>query len=228
MLNKNKSPYELISKQNSVKPNYDLSGKDFCFNVYVSHTQDVCIVCKIDNNYISGLAFSTVSSLERNQSIINSMVCNAGLTISTEFSVLGREKFNEICKWYKLVIIKSPDFNDDKHYKTQRFEAGCQFLQSGISRAIASSFEKLSDKCFHRISGGLYISVLEKYYEILSRYKRSDKESHGYYHKVKNLIDIVDAESYLRLSQDNRVRELYLSIHECTSALYGAYMDVAR
>jgi len=153
-----KNHYELVNKQNSVKPGYDLAGEEYYFDIYIRHTQEICIVCRIDNNYISGLSFSTVSDLERTQAIIDGMIDSFGATVSNEYSVLGREK----------------------------------------------------------------------YYGLLSRYKRSDKEAHGYYYEMKNLIGIIDEECYLKLSRDNEVRELYLSLKDCASALYGARMDVER
>jgi len=80
-------------------------------------------------------------------------------------------------------------FEQGEYFRTFPYEiAAHNFMQSNIAVVIESSFNKLSEKCAHRVVDGLYITVLEKYYELLSRYKRSDKEAHGYYYEMKNLI----------------------------------------
>jgi len=227
LLNKSKNPFGLVNERNLVKPGYELTDKEFYFDIFISHTQEICLVCKIDNNYISDLSFSTVSDLERTQVIIDSMIDSFGTTVSTEYSILGREKYYEVKNWYKLQIKKASDFKEGEYYRTLPYElAEYNFMQSYMAKVIKSTFNKLSEKCTHRIANGLYIPILESYYELLSRYKRNDKEAHGYYYKMKNLISIIDEECYLKLSHDNKVRELYLSLKDCASALYGAYMDV--
>jgi len=229
MSDKSKIPFELINKQNAIKPNYALDRSNYYFEVYISHTQEICVVCRMDNNYISGLSFSSVSDLERTQAIVDGMASNAGMIISNMHSVLGKEMFYKVSKWYRLLILKSPDYADGKHYKTRHFEAEYQFQQSGIAKAIKDSFDNLIKKCNYRLADGLYIPVLEKHFELLSKYSRNDKEAYRYYLEMESLIaDVVRKESYLKLSPNTSARELYIKISNCADALYGAYMDIAR
>ena len=88
-VNHSSNPYELINEKNAITPNYDLKEKPFSFEIYMNYLGDLCIIGRIDGNYICGLSFSTVTDLKRTQAIIEGMVSTKNPLISSLYRVLG-------------------------------------------------------------------------------------------------------------------------------------------
>ncbi|WP_026909084.1 hypothetical protein [Paucisalibacillus globulus] len=44
--------YNLVNESNRTIPNYDISEKEISIDVYVSHDKELCIIGRIDINYI--------------------------------------------------------------------------------------------------------------------------------------------------------------------------------
>lgn len=218
------NPYELVNQSNAMKPNYNLSGRQFSFDIYLCHTQEVCIMGRLDSNYICGLSFSTVSDLARTQAIIDGMANGEHTLVSNESKVLG-ERFYEVDKWYRFWTTARND-NGEILYHFSGNDG--YFQQSHMAEQIKSYFVKLINTCEARLADGIYLSVLKHYNKILSRYKRRDPEAPEYYFQNKHLIELVKSEHYLKLSPDAEVRELYNAIYTCAGDLYGAFMDEAR
>ena len=97
-----------------------------------------------------------------------------------------------------------------------------------MGKQIEIAFSNLLKACEARLTGGNYLPVLQNYLEILTKYARGDAEAADYYRQVKSLINIVQAEDYLKLSSSAEVRSLFLSLEEGADGLYGAYMDKYR
>ena len=97
-----------------------------------------------------------------------------------------------------------------------------------MAEKIQLEYEDRLKTCEFRLASGLYLPALHSYHQLLTRYGRNDPEAPEYYREMMPLIAIVRSESYIRLSPDAAVRELYLSVVEAADSLYGAFMDVAR
>ena len=219
-----RNPFELINSTNAVIPNYDLSGREFHFNIYLHYTQEICIMGTLDNNYICGLSFSSVSDLVRTQAIIDGMANSARSLISTQHKILG-ERCNDVRKWYRLKL--SQEIREDETLYLLA-ETGVHFPLNFMSKQIETAFSNLLKACEARLAGGNYLSVLQNYLEILTKYARGDAEAADHYLQVRPLINIVQTEDYLKLSSSAEVRNLFLSLEEGVDGLYGAYMDKYR
>ncbi|MDR0863260.1 MAG: hypothetical protein LBN30_10935 [Oscillospiraceae bacterium] len=219
------NPFELINRNNSVLPNYDLSGREFSFDIYLCHTQEICIIGRLDNNYICGLSFSGISNIRRTQTIIDSMAVGSHVIVSTEYKVLG-SKYDEIRnEWYRLKLSKVM-MNEEVRYYCAGVDY--QFPQSGIADNIKNAFDNLLKTCDARMAESAYLNVLQSYCGLLSKYKRGEPEAASYYVRMKPLIAIMETENYLRLSSDSDIRDLFVSIVKSSKDLYNAYMDEAR
>jgi len=217
------NPHELIHLQNAVVPNYSLENRITAFEIYISHLEELCIIGRVDGNYICGLSFSTVSDLERTQTIVNGMMNTANPLLSQEYKVLG-DRYHEVHDWYKLYVPHT-EYNGEMKF---HIPEDCHFAIGYMAERIKHNYQVMYSLCEARLKDGLYIPVLHLYHQLLTKFKRGESETPSYYHQMKPFINIIGKESYLKLSHDSAVRALYLSIEKAANNLYGAYMDVAR
>lgn len=220
----NISKYNLVNKNNQVSPNYDLKNKEVYYELYLSPEKEICIVGKLDNNYIVWCSLTKLSDKEINAKIFN-YIANSNYNIfSQEYKVLGKKQFEKIRKWYKCMIRKS--LIPERYWETPFGHGyGNDKENHGkyFSRDIQVFFNEQLTKCDFRISEDCYLDILKSYFDILT----ADTD-YCYYFKMKPLISILECESYLRLCQDVNIRALYLKCMEECSALYNRYMTVAR
>jgi hypothetical protein len=219
-------PIELLNEANAIIPNYNVSEKILSFDVRLNYAKEMCIMGRLDGNYICGLSFSTVDNTERTQAIIDNLAKSPRTLISTEYKVLGRERVWEIEKWLRMHFVQIQEA-EHMYYFAQNLSYSPANYQS-IASAIKTSFADLQKKCEARLAGGSYVKVLQQYYKTLSKYKRSDDEAPAYYCHMKPLIAIVESEKYLKLSLNPEARKLYYALAQCADDLHGAYMDKFR
>lgn len=216
--------YNLVNENTQVIPNYDLSNKEVYLELYISPEKSVCIIGKLDNNYICWCSITELNNKEINEQIFN-YIANTNFSMySQEYIILGHERYNEIRNWYNCDIVKSNldgmcwrtpfghFYGDDKDNHGKYF-----------ARDILYFYDKLIEKCNFRINEGSYMDILKNYLYILNK-----DVNYEYYFKIKPLISILECESYLRLSPDEAVRNLYLKCMKECDSLYNRYMNVAR
>lgn len=68
------------------------------------------------------------------------------------------------------------------------------------------------------------------YFKILEGYKKllTQKENYEYYYEMKPLISLLKSESYLKLSPNEDIRNIYLDCMKECSNLYNRYMSSVR
>jgi len=220
------NPFELVNKQNAIENAMGVPGS-MNFVIYISHTQEICIACTYNSYFLSGLSFSTISDLERTQTIFNGMIKdnnNPKKLKSNVQTVLGKERASEIEKWYHLHINKMYTenyfINPEQHFSFVNGEYQ-GFPQSQAAQFIKGAYEYMLAKCEYRIANGQYIPVLNEYNEILSNLSENESknkdEAYNASFNILPLAEIIRNERYLRISQNDRARELYLSLFECKS-----------
>ena len=218
---------DLVTRKNAIEPYSDISKSKFTFEFYLNYRGGLCIIGYLDNYYVCNMSYSTVEDVERTQRIIDDFRASPHKTVTTLHNILGGRGRQELeTGRFKTKITTYVDKHGITHYSC----AGSEYYsdESFLARQLRHSWENLQRKCRFRIIDGAYLSVLKIYHEILSKYKRGEKEAPGYYSRHKLLIRIIEEESYLKLSQDAEVRQLYTAVSSCAEDLYGAYMDEAR
>jgi len=226
-VDKKSNPYELINEKNAVKPNYNLKEKPFSFEIYMNYLGDLCIIGRIDGNYICGLSFSTVKDLERTQAIIEGMIGNIDPLISNTYRVLGGFDASEWCQ----IRMEHATLEGEvwlSIFGCMSRKLSARFQISYTAKQLQSVYSILSDTCKFRLADGKYIPVLKQYHKLLTTFKRGHSKAPEYYHQMIPLIDLVQKEGYIVLSSDSAVRELYAAILAGANDLYGAFMDAAR
>lgn len=192
--------YNLINEENAVLPNYDLSQRELSIELYFSPQQEVCIIGRLDNNYICWCSLTELEDSETNEKIFNQLVNYDYRYVSQEYLVLGVDESTQISTWYR----------SGEHEKHVAFSG----------RDFINFYNELLKKSAFRNSGDLYIDILQHYHILLSETET--------YEDVKPLIALLEEEAYLRISPDEKVRKLYLACMERGHWLYNRYMDRVR
>lgn len=176
----------------------------------------------MDPNYICWISITHLTDEEKNQQIFDYIANHPFDKVTHEYLAIGNEKLSEIHKWYPCTITRS--IRKGMLWKTP---FGSYFSEENaeehgkfFARDIQWFYRALVEKCRFRMQGDFYRSILSHYYHLLTEEVE--------YNKVEQLIRIVEEESYLRLSPDKTIRELYLNCYNEGRLLYNRYMDHAR
>ena len=221
---KNIQEYNFVNNENIVIPNYDLSKKEVYFDLYISLDKSVCIIGRLDNNYICWISITSLEDREINAAIFDYVAKSNRNIYSHEYKAIGNEKYSEIRNWYNCTIVRS---TIEKHCWQTPFGHyyGDDIENHGkyFARDICTLYDTELEKCELRITEGYYEKILIKYIEILTK-----DNDYAYYNKMKPLISILGNESYLRLCTNKTIRELYLKCMKECSTLYNRYMTEVR
>lgn len=212
----------LVKKSNQVIPNYDLYDKEISIDLYFSPEETVCIICKVDNNYLCWGSITELNDVKKNKKIFNYITDHDLTVFSNEYLALGYEKYEEIKNWYKCEMVRSnktdtawrTPFGHNYGETSDKQHQG-QFFSGDIARY----YEELKAKCTFRLMHS-YKEILKSYLDIL-------KDEVDYL-KVKPLISILEKESYLRVASDKTARELYLNCIKESASLYNRHMNRVR
>jgi len=218
--------YNRITAENSVKPNYEVSDKDLSIDIYVSPQEEVCIVGKLDNNYIRWCSITSGSEIETNAEIINNILSNSGEGMySTDYRALGN-RYREIKKWHFFSFAKTW-YKDHYRYRSPVSQCfvGDPPYNNGLflAKEIRKFFRVELNKCQYRIVDAQYETILNRYKALLLK-----ETSPEHYHQMQPIMAILNNENYLKLCPDPEIRELYLECLDQCSNLYNCYMTAVR
>ncbi|WP_147300772.1 hypothetical protein [Sporosarcina sp. BI001-red] len=211
----------LIQHNNEVMSNYDVKQHEISFVLYLSPEEQVCIIGKLDNNYICWCSITPISDHETNASIFEYVTHQKDKIISNVHKALG-SNYSEVNSWHKLHINKRRFKGEDLYYSpvSSSFFKESKFFASQIQRFYKQ--EKM--KCDVRLIDDFYLVILEKYKVLLN--KRDQDPS--YYIEMQPIIQIIEDESYLKLCTTSRIRKLYVEcVNSCTN-IYNTYMTSVR
>jgi hypothetical protein len=145
--------------------------------------------------------------------------------VSGESDALGT-RYSEVMDWHQLRIYKQMYQNEYRYYSpVSSCFCGNEDYNNGnfFAGEMNNFYIDESAKCDYRLIDRHYINILRKYKTILTQ-----NSSDGYYQKMKPLISILEAESYLKLCLNEKIRILYLEcMNECSN-LYNRYMTAVH
>lgn len=98
--------YNLVNRNNYIKPNYKIDDKEVSFDIYVSPDKEVCIIGRLDNNYICWASITHLDVSELNVAIFDYILNRKPVMISNGYNVLGF-RYEEVIKWHKFRISKT-------------------------------------------------------------------------------------------------------------------------
>lgn len=216
------SQYNLVHKNNQIPQRYDLSHKEIVIELKFGPEGDLCIIGKKDNA-VCWCSLTKLNDWEKNKEIFHFITHHHFEVFSAPYLILGYEKAGELSEWYSCELTRSTQKGKAWHTpfsydygEVEDKKAHSEFF----ARDIQLFYQELMAKCRFRTAGGFYIDVLRGYLDILL--KETD------YQQIKPLMAILEQESYLKLSPNKEIREVYVECIEKGQDLYNRYMDKTR
>lgn len=194
--------YNYLNSSNSVTPNYMPNPICYRIRVYYPDAQHVIIVGEADNNYIYWLSVTKLKDAETNR-----MICDY-------ISQLQPTVFGSIDQ-----VLKS------KTKYTYEMLETCYSVSLKSAKDIEKHYQIIKERCRFREANGKYLALMKYYLNILTAL--TSDPCHDYFEK-RSLIELIRSESYLRVSDNPQVRELYNELDKCCANLYNAYMTETR
>lgn len=190
-----------------------------CFN----KEQDVIIIgAEQDVFWVSR---TKINEEEKNKAIFQYIADKTTYELVTsEYEVLHKTNIipEELNTWYKTRMYRRA--NSQTNWETP---FGCYYAEDVenhgkyFANDICVFRQKLQKTCKYREAGGKYKNILE---DILKTIRMPRQN----YPSIKELAEIVERESYLLVSENQEVREIYIQIQEEIYSLYSEYMTAVR
>jgi len=217
--------YNLVNESNIVKPNYDVISKETYFVIRLGINGELNIIGEKDSNYIVWCSLTSIYDKEINKEIFD-YVANTNFEYCTQlYKTINNEKFKSISSWYCGRIIKSKGYPQLVWDTMFNIGYGHDIENHGryFSNDIILLYDKLIERCEYRCYGNTYYDILSGYLKIL----RNNNDSR-YYTKIKELIVIIESESYMNICQVESIRLKYVECCVECSNIYNRYMTSVR
>lgn len=221
----------LVTFKNSIIPSYLPASDHWQIQLYMNWEGKLCIIGEYDNNYLDWVSFSTIDQVDENAEVFWHLFQRPTLLTSNLSRVIGRDAFYDVYgRWLSIVVRKQEypskpgkkycTFSGSSYFSAENVE-GSRFLAQAIQR----TYEENLEKCAYRSYIPNYHTVLDSYTALFTL-SVEDKVEH--YRKTLPLKNLLDAESYLRISPDPVIRTAYTNCMSAASNLYNAYMGAIR
>ncbi|MED4635839.1 hypothetical protein P9443_23530 [Peribacillus frigoritolerans] len=218
--------YNLVNQKNCKKPNYKIDDKEIYFDIYVSPDKEVCIIGSLDNNYICWTSITILDESDLIVTIIDYILKRKPVMVSSISCALGF-RYEKVMKWHKFRISKKLYSDGEYRYYSQASPAYLGDNEMYLAKYMLGEINRFYylelSKCKYRLMDSYYFKILEGYKKLLKQ-----KENHEYYYEMKPLISLLKSESYLKLSPNEEIRNIYLDCMKECSNLYNRYMSSVR
>jgi hypothetical protein len=192
-----------------------MAEHEFFYEIYLNHTQDICILGRMESGFIGAPSYSTVSNSKRNQAAIEKIASGVNEPLSTAFS-----EYDEIKKnWYQLQLSQTRQNGTLLYHLSEN--PGGHFDRSFFADQISEIFGILSRTSLARLANQAYLPALRYYQEFLKQYNTCQIIAPDDCHMLKSVIRILENESYLKLSSNSVARNLYLTLAKWITDLRG-------
>lgn len=216
--------YNLVNDTISQNPGY-LLPNEMHFDIYVGPDQELCIVGRVDHNYICWASITHCTETDLSVSIINHLL-NLNPTMFSTTGYALSSHYEKVMTWHRFSILKKERDGQSKYFSQGThlyFDTNHRYLAKWLANEISCFYTQESLKCQFRLVDKTYVTILKGYEKLLKREKSVE-----HYFDTKPLRSILEAESYLRLAKDQDVRSTYLSCMKECQSLYNLYMSKVR
>ena len=198
-------------------------------DIYLRSDNLAIIVGAADQSYIYWLSETDVRDTATVRDIYDYIYDYDYVTVTTlqsSVSAVGMT-YEELRELYHVALERTPE--PGMLWKTPfgHYYGTDQIKHNGtyFANDLAALPGKIRSQCLAREADGLYVAVLQRYLDVLSMPVSDPVKA---YVDAKPLMDIIAAEKYLRFSEREEVRNLYLAIYRKCAALYNGFMSAVR
>ena len=193
--------YNCVTPENAASPKYTPNPADRKVQVYYTGRNQVIIVGVADNNFIYWLSVTNMDDLSTNRAIFAEITTQEPKLYGHLYLALQKTKYS-----YEAVN-------------------GMYSAELRQAEMIVPHCEETKKLCQMREVRGKYIEIMRCYLDMLSA-TTGDARADYAQHAV--LIKLIKSEKYLRLSDNDSVRQLYQQLEARCYRIYQDYMTEAR
>lgn len=218
----------MVNSQNSVTPNYAVGRRVTAIKLYLNKAGDVLLLGSIDPNYICWASLTKAQDMPANEAAFTQMAAGEFGVVSQEYLVLQSLGlgFEEMQTWYCAHIFWEVHGGMEWRTPFGHYYGQAQTERNGFffAQDLAGFLAVLLERCRTREAGGAYLPVLAWCWKELD----NNSADPLHYRVCKELIDTLQSESYLVLSDDEGLRSMYLKIQAKCRQLYNQYQAAVR
>ena len=193
--------YNCVTPENAAEPKYTPNPEHRKIEVYYTDKNQVIIVGVADNNFICWLSVTRMDDLATNRAIFAEITANEPKRYGHFYLAVQKTKYSyEAVKGMYSAVLRQAEM-------------------------IVPHYEETKQLCKMRELRGKYIEILRCYLDMLSAVTGDARADYAQ-HKV--LIKLIQSEKYLRLSDNDTVRQLYKQLEARCDRLYQDYMTESR
>lgn len=193
--------YNCVKPENAANPKYTPDPANRKVLVYYTDKDQVIIVGVADNNFIYWLSVTRRDDLSTNRAIFAEITANEPKLYGHLYLAVEKTKYS-----YEKV-------------------KGMYSAELRQAEMIVPHYEETKKLCKMREVRGKYIEILRCYLDMLAA-TTGDARADYAQHEV--LIKLIKSEQYLRLSDNDTVRQLYQQLESRCYRIYQDYMTEAR
>ena len=190
-----------MTPENAASPKYTPNPADRKVQVYYTGRDQVIIVGVADNNFIYWLSVTNMDDLSTNRAIFAEITAQEPKLYGHLDLALQKTKYS-----YEKVM-------------------GMYSAELRQAEMIVPHCEETKKLCKMREVRGKYIEIMRCYLDMLSA---TTGDARADYAQHEMLIKLIKTEKYLRLSDNDTVRQLYQQLEARCYRLYQDYMTEAR
>jgi len=217
--------YNLINEKCVAESKQDLSTRETYITLYFNIDGDVIIVGNIDNNHVYWVSETKTSDMDVNEMIFNYIAKGDVSDAAYLHEVLAQngKNYSDLKNYYSVRLLRTHIVGMEwetpfgHYYGKDNIEKHGYFF----AHEIAHFVDDMHKKGQIRECNGRYEDILRDYVSYL-------KVAENYDYNVRTLEELIESESFLRISPNQAVRELYRECHELCSNLYCNYMSFSR
>ena len=219
------SALNMVNHNTKVTPNYDLSGRETSIDLCFNNDGDIFIIGVVDNNYIHWASLTKTYEKEKNEAIFNH-IANDPFTIVSTIYNSGVPAYYSMKDYYRAKMLRPAEIDRawttpfGHGYGTSQIENNGRYFADDVEVFL----NKLHRRCYFREAGGAYEAMLDFW---LAKVLEGESD-YSHYRRIEPLAHMIEQESYLRVSESERIREKYILLCDKLSAAYNRYMDVER
>lgn len=193
--------YNCVTPENADTPKYTPNPDHRKIQVYYTDKNQVIIVGVADNNYIYWLSVTRMDDLSTNRAIFAEITANAPKLYGHFYLAIKKTKYS---------------------YESAKDMYSAELRQAEM---IVPHYEKIKALCRMRELEGQYIQIMRCYLDMLAG---TSGDPIADYHQHEVLIELIQSERYLRLSDNDTVRSLYKALDRQCRHIYDSYMTAAH
>lgn len=212
-----------VMRFDPMTPGYpqDLSSRRVIDFAYLPH-DEVLILASMDGQYPCWVSRTGVHDIETNTAVANAALFDDFSTFTSLFP-----KLNSLMRdrYRRRFTLQGTDIKTPFDYGFSSEPDQVKYWGQHMARGISNHYLRIKEMCRYRELDGQYLGFLRSY---LSMLESRTGDAVADYEGRRTLIELIEGEDYLFVSDDEAIRNMYVKIRHEIGDLYNDYMTIVR